>query len=852
MRDNSPTTEHVLSLARDWPGKSNPAGEHPAIWHMLDVAACAERLIDDHRVFAALPTAWRRALVVLAALHDVGKISETFRAVIREGRPGAYRHWKLSDVLLTGPLDSFLGSAFGSDPYARGELYAAASGHHGGPERSNDRRERARRNKAIGAEAEKAAKQWALLLLELLPGGSLEGLDQPVARRLSWALSGLTVAADWLASNVEWFPPAAPGVTPTDYLKCARLRAVHAVAQAGLDSVMTATGKDARTLTGLVTLRPMQVAAETAVLPDGPVLALVEDMTGTGKTEAALILAYRMMASGRARGLFFALPTMATANAMFGRMTTAAARLFTAPPSLTLAHGRAALHEGFRALVGADEDATPEANCTRWLADDRRRSLLADVGIGTIDQALMGILPTRFATLRLFGLTDRVLIVDEAHAYDPYMQRQLETLLRMQAMNGGSAIVMTATLPLDMRRAYADAFGDGIGQQPATLGCQAYPALAIVGTETSQRPVNPAPAACRTVHVARIDNANAAVDRLLPDVAAGAACVWVRNAVDDAIAAVEMLRARGCPAGLLHARFALGDRLRHEAAAMGRFGRDGVDRAGQVLVATQVVEASLDLDFDVMVSDLAPIGALIQRAGRLWRHLDRRPIADRPVCGPLLTVLSPDPDRVTDARWLNEVLGRGARVYRHDHQWLTARAIFDAGVINEPDGVRALIKTVHGRDAPDVPEPLVRASQEAEGAAWAEVALAQHNVVNPQEGYLRGTGDAVWSDEKFPTRLGVEEATLVLARRQGSQLQPWCDADVPARAWGLSEVRCAKWRLDRLPNGLPDQAAQDVCEAKADWAKGKRDHLVLCPVSEDGAICEGLRYDPEWGLIFSS
>ena len=845
-------TEPVLSLARDWPGKSSPDGEHPAIWHMLDVAACAERLIDGHRVFAALPPAWRRALVVLAALHDVGKISETFRAVVRERRPGAYRHWKLSDTLLTGPLDSLLARVFGSDPHARGELYAAVSGHHGGPERSNDRRERARRSKAIGADAEKTAKQWTLLLLELLPDGSLEGLDQSAARRLSWALSGLTVAADWVASNVEWFPPAAPDVTPADYLKRARLQAADAVAQAGLDCVMAATDKDALALTGVDHVRPMQAAAETAVLPDGPVLALVEDMTGAGKTEAALILAYRMIASGRARGLFFALPTMATANAMFARMTTAAARLFVEPPTLTLAHGRAALHEGFRALVGAEEDSTPEANCTRWLADDRRRSLLADVGVGTIDQALMGILPTRFATLRLFGLTDRVLIIDEAHAYDPYMQRQLETLLRMQAMNGGSAIVMTATLPLEMRQAYADAFGDGLDQRPAALACRAYPALATVGAETSQHPVKPAPAAYRTVRVARIDDATAAVDHLQAGVAAGASCVWIRNAVDDVIAAVELLRAQGCPAGLLHARFALGDRLRHEAAAMDTFGRNGDKRAPQVLVATQVVEASLDLDFDVMVSDLAPIGALIQRAGRLWRHLDRCPAAERPVSGPLLTVLSPDPDRVTDARWLHKVLGRGARVYRHDHQWLTARTIFETGVIEEPDGVRALIEAVHGRDAPDVPEPLARASLEAEGTAWAEAALAQHNVVNPQQGYLRGTGDAVWSDEKFPTRLGVEEATLVLARRHDGRLQPWCDADAPARAWALSEVRCAKWRLDRLPDGFPNQAAHDVCEAKADWAKGKRDHLILCPVTEDGEICEGLRYDPEWGLIFSS
>ena len=842
-------TEHALPLARDWPGKSSQTGEHPAIWHMLDIAACAECLIDGHRAFAALPPSHRRALVVVVALHDVGKISNTFRTVLRDGCPGAYRHWQLSDVLLTRRLDPILACAFGGDVHARGELYAAVSGHHGGPERSNDRREIRRRMKAIGAAAEKAAAEWTSLLVELLPDGSLDGMDQHVARRLSWALSGLTVAADWVASNTAWFPSATPNMAPVDYLERARAQAEQAVVQAGLDSTVAVAVRDAVTLTGLPNLRPMQDAVDNITLPEGPVLALIEDATGSGKTEAALILAHRLIASGRARGLFFALPTMATANAMFGRMTTAARLLFVAPPSLALAHGRAALNPAFRALVGADDDTTPEAGCTRWLATDRRRSLLAEVGVGTIDQALMGILPTRFATLRLFGLTDRILIVDEAHTYDPYMQRQLETLLRMQAMNGGTAIVMTATLPLGMRQAYADAFRSGLGCSPVALDDQAYPALTMVGTESHARPVEPSPAACRTVHIARIDNTEAAVNLLAADASAGAACLWVRNAVDDAIVAVEALRARGCPADLLHARFALGDRLHHEAAAMTRFGRDGSTRAGQVLVATQVVEASLDLDFDTMVSDLAPIGALIQRAGRLWRHMDQRPIGDRPVPGPKLTVLSPDPDSVADASWLNAVLDRGAYVYRHDHQWRTARAVFDIGAIRVPDDLRDLIDAVHGPAAPDVPEPLTRAQLEAEGAVWAETALAQQNVVIPEDGYLKGTGGRVWSDERFPTRLGTAEATLVLAYRGENGLRPWCDEDVPARAWALSEVRCNRWRL---PDGLPDQSAREIAGIKAAWPKGKRDHLILCPVSGDGVICDGLRYDPEWGLTFSS
>ena len=133
--------------------------------------------------------------------------------------------------------------------------------------------------------------------------------------------------------------------------------------------------------------------------------------------------------------------------------------------------------------------------------------------------------------------------------------------------------------------------------------------------------------------------------------------------------------------------------------------------------------------------------------------------------------------------------------------------------------------------------------------AHAEAAHAQQNVVVPEDGYLKGTKGSVWSDEKFPTRLGAEEATLVLARREGGSLKPWCAGDTPARSWALSEVRCARYRL---PDGLPDQEEEEIAHIKKAWSRGRREYLTLCPVSEDGTICDGLQYDPEWGLRFSS
>ena len=225
-------TENTLPLARDWPGKSGLKREHPAIWHMLDVAACAERLIEGHGAFAARPRGERRAFVVLAALHDVGKISETFRALIRERRPGAYRHWKLSDVLLTRVLDPIVSGAFGGDIHARGELYAAVSGHHGGPgtierparDSTANERHRARCRESRGG-------------VGIAPAGSAAGRFAARAhatRRAAAKLGALRPHDRVGLGGVEpgLVPPAVPSITPTDYLSRARTQAAHAVALA--------------------------------------------------------------------------------------------------------------------------------------------------------------------------------------------------------------------------------------------------------------------------------------------------------------------------------------------------------------------------------------------------------------------------------------------------------------------------------------------------------------------------------------------------------------------------------------------------------------------------------------------
>lgn len=819
-----------------YPGKTIGGQFHPALWHMLDVGAVATRLMDRHTLTGRPDH--DAALGLLIALHDLGKISDAFQKQITGEAAPAARHAQLSFVLFERH-DGLLASYLGGDATMRRALYAAAAGHHGGPPELDAGRGRETRKwlRAVGSDADKVSAAMICAVAELFPQASLNELVD--AEALSWRVSGLTVQADWIGSNAAWFGVEKPDIGVDNYWNLALVKADAALLKAGLNFPKIQRAPCLLPAGGFP--RPMQKVAMDVDLPNGPMLALIEDATGAGKTEAALMLSVRMMAAKKGNGLFLALPTMATSNAMFARIADAAPKLFDGVFALGLSHGRAHVSEIFTTVRGNDgSDPNEPVTCGQWLAEDRRKLLLADVGVGTVDQALMSVLPTRFHTLRQWALSQKILIIDEAHSYDPFMEEELCRLLWFHAMLGGSAIVMTATLPQRMRLAFATAFQRGLNKEPQIVSGKAYPLLTIVGESIQQKTPKPVPATCRRLEVRRI-LPEQATDILRFGVDQGAACLWVRNAVDDAISATRDLRAQGIPADLLHARFTVSDRLARENVLQARFGRDGNDRAGKVIVATQVVEASLDLDFDVIVTDLAPIGALIQRAGRLWRHMDLRPQALRPVTVPRLHVVSPDPCVVEDARWLHRVLGAGAFVYSLADQWRTAHALFDAGEIDAPNGVRALIEAVHGGSAGPLPKVLEQAELERLGSVAIERQMAHNQLLTPTS-YLEA-GQKVYDEDRLMTRLGIPQVTLWLARRGRGGLVPYADT------WEASEVRMSRKRYEAL-SGV-DQGQPQIAALKARWPEWRRGLVEICPVADDGELCEGLRYDEEMGLLVS-
>jgi CRISPR-associated endonuclease/helicase Cas3 len=311
----------------------------------------------------------------------------------------------------------------------------------------------------------------------------------------------------------------------------------------------------------------------------------------------------------------------------------------------------------------------------------------------------------------------------------------------------------------------------------------------------------------------------------------------VRNTVDDAIETAAARRARGLAPLLFHARFAMADRLAIEAEVLRRFGRNSAgDDRRCVLVATQIMEQSLDIDFDVLCTDLAPADLLIQRGGRLWRH-DRG--ANRPVAAPELLVISPDPVDDPPADWIDSLLPGTASVYRDPALlWRSAREVFRRGAIKTPDDMRPLIEAAADRE--NEPPALAKAAAVADAKRLAQAGIGVQNALDIWRGYDRDVG--LWdSEDRTPTRLEDRpQVTLRLARLRGGEVVPYAEDPDPRRAWALSEVTVARFRIAACP--LPSGTEAAAEEARKTWRQWERDServlLALLEDAEDGFLLD--------------
>jgi CRISPR-associated endonuclease/helicase Cas3 len=696
----------------------------PLVDHALDVGAAFAALLAGGAWAGALAAAAGRPLTsldharltVLAALHDIGKANAGFQA---RARPGAAPVGHEPQVAALLKAERLRGSAAGQALLAVQRDWGAAGlmpalfAHHGRPReafagppptggrnlawQAHEKHWRPR----DGYDPVAAAAAVIARVRARHEGAWEDGPTLPDAPRFAALFAGLVTLADWLGSDERRFPVDGPHGQARDALR--REQAAAAVRGRGLAPLET----PAAGFPAAFGFDPRGVQGEAAADGLGAV-ALIEAETGSGKTEAALWRWLALRRRGAVDGLFFALPTRTAAVQLHRRVQRMLDRVWGdgAPEAVLAVPGylRAGDAEG-QALPGWRVRWDDRGDDARWAAERADRFLAARVAVGTIDQALLASLPVRHAFVRAAALARSLLVVDEVHASDAYTGGLLAALLANHVGAGGQALLLSATLGGTAR---ARLLG-GAAPTLAEAETAAYPALS--GSAASLRAVaaDGAPAKRVRIEIAGlIDDPAAIAAAAVAAARAGASVLVVRNTVAGAVAAARAVEALapefaftvGGVQTLHHGRFAASDRRLLDDAVETAFGR-GRSAEGRVLVGTQTLEQSLDIDADLLLTDIAPIDVLLQRIGRLHRHPrgDRgafaaaravvlRP-AERdltPLLGRRMHGLGPDrayPDLLQIEATLRVLEAHGAVTIPADNRRLVERAL-------HPEAIEAL------------------------------------------------------------------------------------------------------------------------------------------------------------------
>ncbi|MFJ8364585.1 CRISPR-associated helicase Cas3' [Streptomyces sp. NPDC093984] len=915
---------------------------YPLVRHLLDAAAMAVHLWDVYlsenqrrAIAAGLECSLEQARGVVglcAGLHDIGKISgfqfcsrhgkdqlsEAFLADV--GKIGVERvSHDVAGMQATSAVLEALGFEDAGEGSAVRRIAEIIGGHHGRFHRNDYRR-----NAQWAVQERLGGRTWALqrevhaqavhcLLGEpKVPGAFGAGAAVLVA--------GVVILADWLVSQADYVKGRQRTLESSleSHFHHSQADAPAVLREAGLEPVELAypgfsksygIGGDPNPLQRSV----MEELPAAAKGRKGGIL-LVTAAPGDGKSETALEAVRALSQIFHTRGYAFLLPTMATSDQMYGRVAGSLRRQAAQGAGLTLLHSMAWLNtayadedlEGGGEVLVCDGDEAPgsvrpEADLwpRRWLRG-MKRALLAQFAVGTVDQALMSVLPVRHNALRLLGLSGKAFIVDEAHAYDPYMQVLLGRLLNWLGTFGVPVVLLSATLPASVSNRLIKEYLRGAGMKSSELRKREFPApypgwLYVDADTGACTPISEArqqeQAAVRSmdlqvqvepvVHSAKAGARGrlAVIERLLEPVAVGegGCALVVCNTVGEAQDTYRRLQERypsltGEELLLVHARFPGDVREERTAQVTSGMGRSGPRPTRRIVVATQVVEQSLDLDADVVISDLAPLALLLQRAGRCWRHENWWSLHGYPggrgrpgwADAPRLVVLDPlAGGGKVPVQW-GEVYAEHLLIETSE-----VMAELDGRQIAVPGDVQELVERVHGDRADRFhwDDPAKSAAWSAyRGGEMAARGMADVVVVPRARSlwelhemhHLEGAEDE-W---EAATRLGADSVRLLCVHEQpdgritldvaGQEGLPAVDAGPTA-----SDVRRVMRRTIPIRADWFAKAEADAHQPPVSWSEHPMlgDLRVLCQPVVDGraqAVRVGsktLRMDPELGLV---
>lgn len=595
------------------------------------------------------PRAARGVVRFLAGIHDLGKAAPDFQCkadgipafkdFTRRLRGLGYVFGRKLDPKLTPhgllgqvAMESILAAA-GVPPRVTMTVAVVIGSHHGHPKPSP-----LLTPLGLGDGQWEVARQeiWDRIAERVGLPPVADVFREPLPAWAQVQLNGLVVMADWMASNVDLFPyrSASPHERLAQGVEALDLPMRWRVRDTAVDAAELFRAQFPR-LAG-ADLQPLQRAAvEAARQVESPCLMVMEAPTGSGKTEAALMAASVLADRFGLGGVMFGLPTMATSNPMFSRVGEWLEHAsLGGRTTLNLVHGKAALNAEYAQLVSGrprgiwdDDEASgaPDVYVSSWFRG-RRKAVLADHVVGTIDQVLMGGLRAKHTMLRHLALANKVVVIDEVHAADDYMRVYLECVLTWLAAHDVPVLLLSATLPPAVRASLASAYARGVGgsrvKRVDIPEASDYPRLTLVADQVVQWPVAQPQEAGVPVQVeALADDIPALVDRLREDLSEGGCAAVICSTVGRAQERFLALREAGLgEVVLVHSKFVAPHRASIEADLVSRLGRTGKRPERLVVVGTQVLEQSLDVDFDVMVTDVAPMDLLVQRWGRLHRH----------------------------------------------------------------------------------------------------------------------------------------------------------------------------------------------------------------------------------------
>ncbi|MHB8921593.1 MAG: CRISPR-associated helicase Cas3' [Halothiobacillus sp.] len=652
----------------------------------LDGVVLPGRLVFSHcrivgevaRAMIGRMPAWLRTALfpegaeLIAAAHDIGKISPTFQKKI-------YIALTQGDETVLSALKAFNPDAEKSWGGHAGVSQATAQAHKVGryiPEILGQHHGYSPNltiyqatSEVFGSESWNEQRLIVLNQLKHALGCEFPQIQTELQARV---LAGLTTVADWIGSGGAFDDPNDDGPE-----KIAR-----ALVAAGYIQPQLKPGLSFVEVFGFA---PKDTQNKLIAAANQPGIYVLEAPMGLGKTEAALYAAYQLLEKNAATGIYFALPTQLTSDKIHERVNAFLQRILadeSAHKQALLVHGNAWLKQSF----DMGEEGNPGG---AWFAQGKR-GILAPFAVGTIDQALMAVMNVKHGFVRTFGLAGKVVILDEVHSYDSFTGTILDALVKALRELHCTVIILSATLTRERRAKLL-----GITPQASS-----YPLITAQpnGGELAEMDVEAIPDV--TVAVVH-QQENNAIEEALRRAEAGQQVLWIENTVKEAQERYQQLSARvagmGVSCGLLHSRFTKTDRAANEENWVTCFGKSGAATRGQqgrILVGTQVLEQSLDIDADFLVTRIAPTDMLLQRLGRLWRHADTvRPHAARREAWLLA------PDLATAIATPEVAFGTTAKVYA---TYVLCRSLAvwqDVAQVSLPGQIRELIEATYVRQA---------------------------------------------------------------------------------------------------------------------------------------------------------